>query len=205
MMSRDPREAATAMIAIRKADERGRFDLGWLDTRHTFSFGDYYDPEQMGFRSLRVINEDRVRPGAGFPMHGHRDMEILTYVLSGELAHRDSLGHGATLGPGEVQRMTAGTGIRHSEFNPSDDEAVHLLQTWIVPDRRGHEPSYEQRPCPPAAASSTPPGPRGRGRRSRSARTPTCSPADSPPATASSTGSATAGTPGSRSPAGRSC
>ena len=133
------------MIRIRKADERGAADHGWLDTRYTFSFSDYYDPEQMGFRALRVMNEDRVAPGAGFPTHGHRDMEILTVVLDGELAHKDSMGHGETLRPGEVQHMTAGTGIRHSEFNPSPDRPVHLYQIWIVPDREGHAPGYDQR------------------------------------------------------------
>jgi quercetin 2,3-dioxygenase len=132
------------MIKIRRAQERGHFDHGWLDTYHTFSFGDYYDPEQMGFRALRVINEDRVAPGQGFGMHGHRDMEIVTLVLSGQLEHRDSLGSGEVLRPGELQRMTAGTGIRHSEFNPSTDEPVHLYQIWILPERAGLVPSYEQ-------------------------------------------------------------
>ena len=134
------------MIRIRPNQDRGHFNHGWLDTYHTFSFGDYYDPEQMGFRSLRVINEDRVQPGQGFGMHGHRDMEIVTYVLSGALEHRDSLGNGSVLRPGELQRMTAGTGIRHSEFNPSASEPVHLYQIWLLPERKGLEPSYEQRP-----------------------------------------------------------
>ena len=132
------------MIQVRKAAERGRFDHGWLDTQHTFSFGDYYDPAHLGFRSLRVINDDRVHPGQGFGMHGHRDMEIVTYVLDGALQHKDSLGNGSILRAGELQRMTAGTGVRHSEFNPSDKEAVHLYQIWLLPQRKGLSPSYEQ-------------------------------------------------------------
>src|SRR5215475_10638425 len=132
------------MIHLRKAVERGHFDHGWLDTYHTFSFGDYYDAAQMGFRSLRVINDDRVEPGRGFGMHGHRDMEIITYVLEGALEHRDSLGNGSVLRPGELQHMTAGTGVRHSEFNPSDREWVHLYQIWLLPERRGLEPSYQE-------------------------------------------------------------
>jgi redox-sensitive bicupin YhaK (pirin superfamily) len=134
------------MIRVRKAAERGHFDHGWLDTYHTFSFGDYYDPAHMGFRALRVINDDRVQPGEGFGMHGHRDLEIITYVLEGALEHRDSLGNGSVLRPGELQHMTAGTGVRHSEFNPSPAEPVHLYQIWLLPERRGLEPSYEQRP-----------------------------------------------------------
>jgi redox-sensitive bicupin YhaK (pirin superfamily) len=133
------------MIQIRRGDERGHFDHGWLDTYHSFSFSDYYDPGQMGFRSLRVINEDRVAPGRGFGMHPHRDMEIVTYVLSGALTHRDSLGTGSVLRAGELQRMTAGTGIRHSEFNESTTEPVHLYQIWLLPGRKGLEPGYEQR------------------------------------------------------------
>ena len=136
------------MIRIRKAGERGHFDHGWLDTYHTFSFGDYYDPAHLGFRSLRVINDDRVQPGQGFGMHGHRDMEIVTYVLDGALEHRDSLGSGSVLRPGELQHMTAGTGVRHSEFNPSDREWVHLYQIWLLPERGGLKPSYEQKAFP---------------------------------------------------------
>jgi redox-sensitive bicupin YhaK (pirin superfamily) len=138
------------MIVKRPAGERGGGNHGWLDTRHTFSFSDYYDPRHMGFRVLRVINEDRVQPGQGFGMHGHRDMEIVTYVLEGELEHRDSLGNGEVLRPGEFQRMTAGTGIRHSEFNPSPTQPVHLYQIWLLPDRPGHQPSYEQKSFPAA-------------------------------------------------------
>jgi len=133
------------MFSIRKSSDRGHFDHGWLDTYHTFSFGDYYDPAQMGFRSLRVMNEDRVAPGMGFGMHGHRDMEIVTYVLSGELQHRDSLGSGEVLRPGEFQHMTAGSGIRHSEFNPSGTEPVHLYQIWLLPRSSGLKPSYSQK------------------------------------------------------------
>src|SRR5438132_10536867 len=132
------------MILVRKAAERGHFDHGWLDTYHTFSFGDYYDPAHLGFRSLRVINDDRVHPGQGFGMHGHRDMEIVTYVLDGALQHKDSMGNGSIIKAGELQRMTAGTGVRHSEFNPSDKEAVHLYQIWLLPERKGLKPSYEE-------------------------------------------------------------
>lgn len=136
------------MFAVRKAADRGHRDHGWLDTWHSFSFGDYFNPAAMGFHTLRVINDDRIAPGAGFGMHGHRDMEILTYVLEGELQHQDSLGHGAIIRPGEVQRMTAGRGIRHSEFNPSPTQPVHLYQMWLLPRAPGLDPGYDQRPFP---------------------------------------------------------
>lgn len=133
------------MIEIRRSADRGHFHHGWLDTYHTFSFADYYDPRFLGFGALRVINEDRIEPGQGFGEHGHRDMEILTCVLEGELEHADSLGNGSVLVPGELQRMTAGRGIRHSEFNPSRTNPVHLYQIWLKPDVRGLAPSWEQK------------------------------------------------------------
>jgi redox-sensitive bicupin YhaK (pirin superfamily) len=138
------------MIRVLPSSERFHTEAGWLESRHTFSFADHYDPDRVGFRALRVINDDRVQPGRGFGEHSHRNMEIITYVLSGELAHRDSMGNGSVIRPGDVQRMSAGSGVQHSEMNPSRSEPVHFLQIWIVPDSTGQRPGYEQKAFPAA-------------------------------------------------------
>jgi len=144
-----PLKESARMISVRRSDERGRTHIAWLDSRHSFSFGDYYDPANESFGALRVINEDWIKGGAGFQPHSHRDMEIVTYILDGAIAHKDSSGGGGTIRPGEIQRMSAGTGITHSEFNANASQTCHMLQIWIMPSKRGIAPSYEQKTIPP--------------------------------------------------------
>jgi redox-sensitive bicupin YhaK (pirin superfamily) len=146
-----PKIHSLSMTTLRRSKDRGHANHGWLDARHSFSFADYYDPKWMGFRSLRVINEDQVQPGMGFGTHPHRDMEIITYILSGSLQHRDSMGNGRVIQTGDVQYMAAGSGVQHSEFNPSSSEPVHLLQIWIVPDHKGAKPTYAEKSLTQAA------------------------------------------------------